>query len=674
MAAVTDAPSLSDESLVRAARAGDAGAFEQLVGRHFQLVYAVAYARLQNRETAEDLAQEVFLRAYLYLPRFKGDARFAHWLTRAARNLAIDWMRRKQCASNLLPHLPLGEVQVATVDDSVPNVREEMQKAEQHAVVTKTLAELPPDLREIILLHYMEDLSLTEIAERSGTHRSTVSRRLDQALSRLRGAMEPVIRESVAMLRPRTAATAKALAVAGAVGAMEAPARAAIADIAAKTGGGAATGTGAAKLCAKALAIVFAVAGVVGLLAIAAYHLPTQKTGETTGGSLVVSSGYSAANAYYLADELFGGRSDIAAMCARLDNITSCTHYAYPGGEKAAAKNPTAAGIDFLKCQVGVKVLRTLSVLCLLEGRREEALRILIGCERFGQLMAQGDMLLARMVGVALCSITNKGLELFVLDGCETVQELDHAWAEMEKVRAPTGTVSLDAAWKAMGYSRVYRKYIGIVHPGALANIEESVVRHKTALVQLDLVRMACAARRCLLVSGRFPAAAADFAPLQPAGPPVDLFAGTQPPPLKWHEDATSGELVCHSVGPDGKDDRGAVSYDPTNGTLSAGDIALRVPKQRKYPFPASGVTANSAAELQARFPDGLPPDTFAMPKGRGLGIADTLPVRVYSVGPDTNPAETDAAGTAYAPTVQYDPTNGVVSAGDIFIEVPARR
>lgn len=84
----------SDTALIEAVRAGDQSKFEALLERHFRLVYLIALARLRSPEIAEDLAQEVFLRAYLHLGELAEPAQFGPWVARVARNLAIDWLRR----------------------------------------------------------------------------------------------------------------------------------------------------------------------------------------------------------------------------------------------------------------------------------------------------------------------------------------------------------------------------------------------------------------------------------------------------------------------------------------------------------------------------------------------------------------------------------------------------
>ncbi|MBN1477067.1 RNA polymerase sigma factor, partial [Candidatus Sumerlaeota bacterium] len=91
----------TDSTLLQSALKGDIQALGALIERHFGKAYAVALARLGDPEVAEDLAQEVFLRAQLHLQQLGPRGNFPGWVVRIARNLSIDWLRRGQRASRL---------------------------------------------------------------------------------------------------------------------------------------------------------------------------------------------------------------------------------------------------------------------------------------------------------------------------------------------------------------------------------------------------------------------------------------------------------------------------------------------------------------------------------------------------------------------------------------------
>lgn len=202
---------LKDDALVIAARAGRKEAFDELVNRYFGLVYAVAFARIGERDKAEDLVQEIFLRAYLLLDRLDNPALFSHWLTRMTRNLAIDWQRRGESGSRLIPMLPLDELPHEVIDDKMSDARERAASGEQSKALQEALARLRPEQREVVLLHYMEGLSHREIAQRTGVNQSTVSRHVASALDIMRGLMDRALTEMAGELRARPGSQARTM-------------------------------------------------------------------------------------------------------------------------------------------------------------------------------------------------------------------------------------------------------------------------------------------------------------------------------------------------------------------------------------------------------------------------------------------------------------------------------
>ncbi len=225
----------NDDELVRRARQGDAAAFETLLGRYFGMVHAVAYARLGDRSTAEDLAQEVFLRTHLYLTELREPSKLAGWLIRVTRNLAADWWRQGQSASRLCRMVSIDEMGEDVPDTRAANAREEMSMQEENKALHEAISELPLGQREIVLLHFAEGLSKEQIATMLGMHASTVGRRLKKALSTMKGMLEPLLRESVPSLRATKKAVNRAIVLIGALAGMSAGGKAAIAAAAGGT-------------------------------------------------------------------------------------------------------------------------------------------------------------------------------------------------------------------------------------------------------------------------------------------------------------------------------------------------------------------------------------------------------------------------------------------------------
>lgn len=168
-----------EEELVAAARGGDTAAFSLLVARHRGRVEAVV-GRMLPREEAEDMVQEALLRAYLGLSRLRADDRFAGWLCGIAINLAK--MRLRSRAA--------GRRAVALAG---PNVLVEPDPDhELLALVREAVALLPEGQRDVVVMHYVDELSCEEIAHLLGTTPGAVRVRLHRARASLRRELAPL--------------------------------------------------------------------------------------------------------------------------------------------------------------------------------------------------------------------------------------------------------------------------------------------------------------------------------------------------------------------------------------------------------------------------------------------------------------------------------------------------
>jgi len=168
---------MADALLVRA-RAGDAGAFAELVRTHQGSVFSIGYRMLNRRDAAEDLAQDVFLQLYRKLDHIESLEHLGFWLRRVAANLAIDWIRR-------LPHTttqPLEEG--ATV--AAPQPEDDMLMSRQ---LDKLLGELSPSARAVMLLRYQEDLDVAEVGTALDMPVNTVKSHIKRSLTQLRSRM-----------------------------------------------------------------------------------------------------------------------------------------------------------------------------------------------------------------------------------------------------------------------------------------------------------------------------------------------------------------------------------------------------------------------------------------------------------------------------------------------------
>jgi RNA polymerase sigma-70 factor (ECF subfamily) len=167
-----------DEALVTAARAGDRGAFALLVARYRAVVFAYAFARLRDREEAEDVAQETFARAYLALDRYRGAGAWEAWMMRILRNLCHDSLRRKRVRRSeaIDPEWP----------DAGPSPEALAIEDERRREVRRAVAALPERFRIPLLMHYGAGRTYREIALALGLPESTIVGRMAGGLRLLR--------------------------------------------------------------------------------------------------------------------------------------------------------------------------------------------------------------------------------------------------------------------------------------------------------------------------------------------------------------------------------------------------------------------------------------------------------------------------------------------------------
>ncbi|MFZ0522873.1 MAG: sigma-70 family RNA polymerase sigma factor [Candidatus Acidiferrales bacterium] len=170
----------SDQPLVTAAKRGDTDAFEKLVLRHKQRVFAVALRITKNREDAEDVAQESFHKAFLHLDGFQEKSQFSSWLTRITLNEAFALLRHRRRIPEGLPAISDDNVNpiLETFVDQGPNPEEYCWRRERADILTKAIKRLGPTIRRTILLRDIEDRSIKETAEMLETSVSAVKSRV----------------------------------------------------------------------------------------------------------------------------------------------------------------------------------------------------------------------------------------------------------------------------------------------------------------------------------------------------------------------------------------------------------------------------------------------------------------------------------------------------------------
>jgi RNA polymerase sigma-70 factor, ECF subfamily len=165
-------PEQPDEALVRAARAGDAGAFGQLYERYFEKVYGYLAFKVGSPAEAEDLAGQVFLRAMEALPGYRWTGvPFPAWLFRIAHNLLVDWLRR----AGRRPTVPLDDVAgFATADDPAADPERWTLERATRQELAEAVARLTPAQQQVLGLRFVAGLPTAEVARVLGRSEASV--------------------------------------------------------------------------------------------------------------------------------------------------------------------------------------------------------------------------------------------------------------------------------------------------------------------------------------------------------------------------------------------------------------------------------------------------------------------------------------------------------------------
>jgi len=216
-----------DHDLVGLAQRGDRDAFAQLVTRYFHMVYLVGFGYLKDRDAADDLAQEVFLKAFVHIADLRNGRYLPAWLNQIARNHALNWLKQGTKRSRVISMVPLDDHKNAA-DGSLPSARDKAMASEEARLLEEAILDLPDDLRTTILLHYSGDLSKSEIARRLGVHPSSIGRKIDKALLMLREKLGEKVEPSAIVIQHRNESVAKTIAVIAAFAALSKGSQAAL--------------------------------------------------------------------------------------------------------------------------------------------------------------------------------------------------------------------------------------------------------------------------------------------------------------------------------------------------------------------------------------------------------------------------------------------------------------
>lgn len=172
-----------DEITLRRAQQGDSAAFEELVTPHEQMIWRLCWHYTRHDADAQDCVQETMLKAWRQLPRFRGDCSLESWLYRVCVSCCLDWVRKRgrrmEESADSLAEAGL------EISDPAPRPEERIISREERAALRRDIDQLPPPMRETLILHALEGRSYEETAALTGAGMGTVKSRLNRARQKL---------------------------------------------------------------------------------------------------------------------------------------------------------------------------------------------------------------------------------------------------------------------------------------------------------------------------------------------------------------------------------------------------------------------------------------------------------------------------------------------------------
>ena len=186
----------NDQKIINQILEGDTNAFSVLVDNYKDLVFTLAMRMVKNREEAEEVSQDTFIKVYKSLNKFKGNSKFSTWIYRVAYNTCLDRLKKIKREYNVVAIDEFTEHQVKTLD----NALNQMEEQEHKQKIQECLQLLPSDDSFLLTLYYFEDQSLEEISKVVGITANNVKVKLFRSRKKLtsilKDQLEPEIIES----------------------------------------------------------------------------------------------------------------------------------------------------------------------------------------------------------------------------------------------------------------------------------------------------------------------------------------------------------------------------------------------------------------------------------------------------------------------------------------------
>ena len=171
----------NDQTIIQKVLKGNTNAFGMLVDNYKDLVFSLAYKMTKNREEAEEVSQDTFIKAFKNLESFKGDSKFSTWLYRITYFTCLDAIKKNKKDQNTFEINEINQHQIKAVE----TILEGIERKERSKMIENCLHLLPDEERTIIWMFYFEELSLKEIVEVTSISEANVKVKLHRARKKL---------------------------------------------------------------------------------------------------------------------------------------------------------------------------------------------------------------------------------------------------------------------------------------------------------------------------------------------------------------------------------------------------------------------------------------------------------------------------------------------------------
>lgn len=191
-----DLLNLPDADVVALAQQGRDAAFRELIRRYERPVFSLIYRMVRDRELAEDLAQDTFIKVLNHIDRYRPEFKLSSWLFKIANNVAIDHLRRRTLATVSIDGSPHAQspdaIEATSIDVAVDqeSALDELEAREMGKAIEQAIASLRPEYRSCIMLRHVEGRSYEEIAATLDLPLGTVKTYIHRARHELRRALE----------------------------------------------------------------------------------------------------------------------------------------------------------------------------------------------------------------------------------------------------------------------------------------------------------------------------------------------------------------------------------------------------------------------------------------------------------------------------------------------------